>query len=151
MKRCGHDHTQAPRRYRPVRRGDRGPGPHRHLRRRRLCGPADRAAAKKFATIAKSYGGKQQACKVLLPNGKQYKVFTRVVTGRQSFGVGLMVMLDGEVVRRVQTPITKPRRTSKVVSLKFPKGATEYELVASQFEGQSGGGGPVSVKKIRNC
>lgn len=112
--------------------------------------PAERAG-KSFRTIATWEGAKQQACKVSA-SATTWKVFTRVVNGRRAaIGVGLIVNKDGEELRRAATKITAERRTSKIVSVTYPKKDDGFELVAFQFQGQSGTGGPVKISKIKAC
>lgn len=112
--------------------------------------PAERAG-KNLRTITTWYGAQQQACKVSV-SATKWKVFTRVVNGRQAeIGVGLIVNKDGEELRRAATPITAKRRTSKIVAVTYPKKDDGFELVAFQFQGQMGDGGPISIKRIKAC
>jgi hypothetical protein len=111
--------------------------------------PAERAG-KSLRTIATWEGAKQQACKV--SSGTKWKVFTRVVNGRRAeVGVGLIVLKNGEEVRRAATKITPKRQTSKLVSVLYPKKGQGFSLEAFQFQGQAGTGGPISITKIKAC
>lgn len=112
--------------------------------------PAERAA--KFTTIKTWSGAKQQACKKATPNGKSWKVVTRVVNGREAeVGVGLIVRKGDQEVDRAATPIVKKGVTSKLVSVKIRKNDSRYTLEAFQFQGQMGDGGPIRLNKIRRC
>lgn len=112
--------------------------------------PSERAT--KFGTIKVWSGAKQQACKKLTPNGKNWKVVTRVVNGRQAeVGVGLRVAKGEKEVARAATKIVKKGKTSKPVAVRIPKAGKGYTLEAFQFQGQMGNGGPIKLKKIRGC
>lgn len=113
---------------------------------------APQRAGQSFGVIKTWYGAKQQACKTSVAGGKKWRVSTRVVNGRRAeVGVGLIVYRDGEEQRRVDTKIVRTGATSKVVSLLYPKQDDDFELVAIQFQGQAGNGGPVKITKIRAC
>lgn len=113
---------------------------------------ASAKAPRKLATIKTWYGAKQQACKKSVADGAKWRVYTRVVNGRQAeVGVGLMVMKGDETVQQFRTPIMKKGKTSKVGSVVIPQDDPEFTLVAMQFQGQMGDGGEVKLSKIRAC
>lgn len=108
-------------------------------------------AGKHLTTIKKWSGAQQQACKVSIRDGKAWKVYTRVVNGRKAeVGVGLQVIKDDKVTKTASTPIMGKGKTSKIVSVVLPDRAA-FDLVAFQFQGQMGDGGPVRIQKIRTC
>ncbi|WP_244932080.1 hypothetical protein [Nocardioides sp. W7] len=112
--------------------------------------PAERAT--KFTTIKTWSGAKQQACKKSTPNGKSWKVVTRVVNGRQAeVGVGLIVWKGEKEIDRASTPIVNKGVTSKPVSVKIRKNDRSYRLEAFQYQGQMGDGGTLKLKKLRRC
>lgn len=113
--------------------------------------PAERATTK-FATIKTWSGAKQQACKKSTPNGKSWKVVTRVVNGREAeVGVGLIVRKGEKEIARAATPIVDQGVTSKPVAVRIRKNDERLVLEAFQFQGQMGDGGPIKLKKIRRC
>ena len=112
---------------------------------------ASAKAPLKLATIKTWSGAKQQACKKSVA-GNKWRVYTRVVNGRQAeVGVGLMVTKGDKTVQEFRTPIMRKGKTSKVGSVVIPKSNPAYTLAAFQFQGQMGDGGEIKLAKIRGC
>jgi|SRR4051812_9135298 hypothetical protein len=118
-----------------------------------VASSASAAPAKSWTTIKKWNGAKQQACKVPVRDGKAFKIYTRLVNGHEAeIGAGLQVLKnDAPTKERWDSGLVAEGRTSKVGLVVMPRDKPAFTLVAFQFEGQMGDGGPVKVKKIGRC
>ena len=108
-------------------------------------------AGKSWTTIATWEGARQQACKVSIRDGAAWKIYGRLVNGRQAkIGAGMNVRRGDDVTSTWSSPLVAKGKTSDVGAVILPR-RPGFVFEAFQFSAQAGTGAEVAVQKIGRC
>ena len=108
-------------------------------------------AGKHWTTIATWEGAHQQACKKSVREGEAWKIYGRLVNGRQAkIGAGMIVRHGDDVTSDWRSPLIAKGKISDVGAVILPR-KPGYVFEAFQFESQAGSGAEVALRKIGRC